>query len=342
MSKQSSVSLHVLGLASSLSYLLRYAGLTLALCAIALVSAVAQAAPSIPSGSVAFSAPSFMHKPWWQQAMAMADTDSEPNAETTAAITNTSDPNFTLSPNLEASLSEVISTPFTDPASKLKAQKARKFAQLPPCCRQKLSAAQANQVAAKQSASQDPSIAQSGHSKKSNHALTFESNCLEFYRLTYENQPQYDWDGSLISDATTGNTAEGTDAESDSLSGCASASELAVGSLPCCQPQAEKLTPQELQQELLKLQYNSFDEEIEVMMLAQHQDTTNVDPTSAQSYSSSCDRAEDLIATLDSAHYAKLSTHNGATCHHPHMSIQQALQNALLRATAFEALIRLP
>lgn len=167
-----------------------------------------------------------LRQPWWQQALEMPDSPSDPleHKETGSTLASV----FAPSPNNTSGRNANLNDGLDATTGSLKEQ------QLPPCCRHKL-AKDEQQSSAATSAT----------------ALT--SNCLDFHLLTNQTKPQYDWDGTLI-DVIANNDA---DKATDVLPSCMSSEQSTIGSLPCCQPRDEQLSTEELQDMLITLQDNN-------------------------------------------------------------------------------------
>lgn len=164
-----------------------------------------------------------LRQPWWQQALEMSDYSSDSlnsldTGNTLASI-------FTPLPNSTASRDTELNDGLDATTGYLKEQ------QLPPCCRHKLAKEEQQQTSAT--------------------ALT--SNCLDFHQRTNQTKPQYDWDGTIL-DVITDNDAEKT---ANVALSCMSSEQTTIGSLPCCQPRDEQISPEELQEMLITLQDNS-------------------------------------------------------------------------------------
>ena len=164
-----------------------------------------------------------LRQPWWQQALEMPDYSSDSlNSQDTG---NTLASIFTPLPNSTASRDTELNDGLDATTGYLKEQ------QLPPCCRHKLAKEEQQQTSAT--------------------ALT--SNCLDFHQRTNQTKPQYDWDGTIL-DVITDNDAEKT---ANVALSCMSSEQTTIGSLPCCQPRDEQISPEELQEMLITLQDNS-------------------------------------------------------------------------------------
>lgn len=164
-----------------------------------------------------------LRQPWWQQALEMPDYSSDSlNSQDTG---NTLASIFTPLPNSTASRDTELNDCLDATTGYLKEQ------QLPPCCRHKLAKEEQQQTSAT--------------------ALT--SNCLDFHQRTNQTKPQYDWDGTIL-DVITDNDAEKT---ANVALSCMSSEQTTIGSLPCCQPRDEQISPEELQEMLITLQDNS-------------------------------------------------------------------------------------
>lgn len=164
-----------------------------------------------------------LRQPWWQQALEMPDYSSDSlNSQDTG---NTLASIFTPLPNSNASRDTELNDGLDATTGYLKEQ------QLPPCCRHKLAKEEQQQTSAT--------------------ALT--SNCLDFHQRTNQTKPQYDWDGTIL-DVITDNDAEKT---ANVALSCMSSEQTTIGSLPCCQPRDEQISPEELQEMLITLQDNS-------------------------------------------------------------------------------------
>ena len=166
-----------------------------------------------------------LQQPWWQQALEMPDSPSDPlnYQESSSNLTSVFTPasNNTSSRNDKHPLKDSLDAT----TGYLKEQ------QLPPCCRHKLAKEEQQQTSAT--------------------ALT--SNCLDFHQRTNQTKPQYDWDGTIL-DVITDNDAEKT---ANVALSCMSSEQTTIGSLPCCQPRDEQISPEELQEMLITLQDNN-------------------------------------------------------------------------------------
>ena len=167
-----------------------------------------------------------LQQPWWQQALEMPDSPSDPlnYQESSSNLTSVFTPasNNTSSRNDKHPLKDSLDAT----TGYLKEQ------QLPPCCRHTL-------------ATYEQQLSSSS-------APASSSNCLDFHHLTNQTKPQYDWDGTLLYAITDNNAESSTDVSSNCMS-----SEQTIGSLPCCYPREEQISPAELQEMLITLQSNS-------------------------------------------------------------------------------------
>lgn len=169
-----------------------------------------------------------LRQPWWQQALEMPDSPSDPleHKETGSTLASV----FAPSPNNTSGRNANLNDGLDATTGSLKEQ------QLPPCCRHKLAKDE------QQSSASDATTAT---------ALT--SNCLDFHLLTNQTKPQYDWDGTII-DVIADNDAKSA---ADVAPNCMSGEQNTIGSLPCCQPRDEQLSTEELQDMLITLQDNN-------------------------------------------------------------------------------------
>ncbi len=169
-----------------------------------------------------------LRQPWWQQALEMPDSPSDPleHKETGSTLASV----FAPSPNNTSGRNANLNDGLDATTGSLKEQ------QLPPCCRHKLAKDE------QQSSASDATSAT---------ALT--SNCLDFHLRTNQTKPQYDWDGTLIDVFANNDTESATDV----LPSCMSDEQNTIGSLPCCQPRDEQLSTEELQDMLITLQDNN-------------------------------------------------------------------------------------
>ena len=167
-----------------------------------------------------------LQQPWWQQALEMPDSPSDPlnYQESSSNLTSVFTPasNNTSSRNDKHPLKDSLDAT----TGYLKEQ------QLPPCCRHTLATYE--------------------QQLSSTSAPASSSNCLDFHHLTNQTKPQYDWDGTLLYAITDNNAESSTDVSSNCMS-----SEQPIGSLPCCHPREEQINPAELQEMLITLQSNS-------------------------------------------------------------------------------------
>lgn len=168
-----------------------------------------------------------LQQPWWQQALAMPDSSLDPinHQESSSNLTSVFTPasNNTSSRNDKHPLKDSLDAT----TGYLKEQ------QLPPCCRHTLATYE--------------------QQLSSTSAPASSSNCLDFHHLTNQTKPQYDWDGTLLYAITDNNAESSTDVSSN----CMSSEQPTIGSLPCCQPRDELLSPEELQDMLITLQDNN-------------------------------------------------------------------------------------